>query len=72
MFKEKLAEIGNYNKIVSVTLIVLNKDNLVLQCSSMSKIYRWNGKQYTELQIRGSTEDNSKIIFLISQQKHML
>ena len=26
---------------------------------------------YTELQIRGSTEDNSKIIFLISQQKHM-
>ena len=26
----------------------------------------------TELQIRGSTEDNSKIIFLISQRKHML
>ena len=28
--------------------------------------------RYTELQIRGSTEDNSKIIFLISQRKHML
>ena len=27
---------------------------------------------YPELQIRGSTEDNSKIIFLISQEKHML
>ena len=27
---------------------------------------------FTELQIRGGTEDNSKIIFLISQQKHML
>ena len=26
----------------------------------------------TELQIRGSYEDNSKIIFLIFQQKHML
>ena len=26
----------------------------------------------TELQIRGSIEDNSKIIFLISQGKHML
>ena len=26
----------------------------------------------SELQIRGSTEDNSKIIFLISQRKHML
>ena len=25
-----------------------------------------------ELQIRGGIEDNSKIIFLISQQKHML
>ena len=25
-----------------------------------------------ELQIRGSTEDNPKIIFLISQRKHML
>ena len=25
-----------------------------------------------ELQIRGGTEDNSKIIFLMSQQKHML
>ena len=25
-----------------------------------------------ELQIRGSTEDNSKIIFLISQRKHIL
>ena len=28
--------------------------------------------QKTELQIRGSIEDNSKIIFLISQRKHML
>ena len=26
----------------------------------------------TELQVRENTEDNSKIIFLISQQKHML
>ena len=26
----------------------------------------------TELQIRGGIEDNSEIIFLISQQKHML
>ena len=26
----------------------------------------------SELQIRGGTEDNSKIIFLISQGKHML
>ena len=26
----------------------------------------------TERQIRGSIDDNSKIIFLISQQKHML
>ena len=26
----------------------------------------------TELQIRGGIEDNSKIIFLISQYKHML
>ena len=25
-----------------------------------------------ELQIRGGTEDNSKIIFLISQQKHLM
>ena len=29
-------------------------------------------KEYQELQIEGSTEDNSKIIFLISQQKHIL
>ena len=29
--------------------------------------------QYTtELQVRGGTEENSKIIFLISRQKHML
>ena len=27
---------------------------------------------YSELQIRGVTEDNSKINFLISQGKHML
>ena len=27
---------------------------------------------FPELQIRGSTEDNSKIIFLISQQNYML
>ena len=27
---------------------------------------------YTELQIRRGTENNSKVIFLISQQKHML
>ena len=26
----------------------------------------------SELQIRGGIEDNSKIIYLISQQKHML
>ena len=26
----------------------------------------------SELQIKGGIEDNSKIIFLISQQKHML
>ena len=26
----------------------------------------------TELQIRGAIKDNSKIIFLISQRKHML
>ena len=29
-------------------------------------------KESSELQIRGSYEDNSKIIFLIFQQKHML
>ena len=29
-------------------------------------------KGFAELQIRGGIEDNSKIIFLISQQKHML
>ena len=29
-------------------------------------------KHCPELQIRGSIEDNSKIIFLISQRKHML
>ena len=28
--------------------------------------------KHPELQIRGGIEDNSKIIFLISQQKHML
>ena len=27
---------------------------------------------YSELQIRGSIEDNSEIFFLITQQKHML
>ena len=27
---------------------------------------------FTELQIRGGIGDNSKIIFLISQRKHML
>ena len=31
-----------------------------------------NGVYYPELQIRGGIEDNSKIIFLISQQKYML
>ena len=40
----------------------------------------WGGKLlfvtgsalFSELQIRGVIEDNSKIIFLISQQKHIL
>ena len=34
----------------------------------------WNGIKVwkTELQIKGDTEDNSKIIFLVFQQKHML
>ena len=31
-----------------------------------------NVNRCTELQIRGGIEDNSKIIFLISQQKRML
>ena len=31
-----------------------------------------NKHSLTELQIIGDTEDNSKIIFLISQRKHML
>ena len=30
------------------------------------------GYNFSELQIKGGIEDNSKIIFLISQQKHML
>ena len=30
------------------------------------------GYALTELQLRGGIEDNSKKIFLISQQKHML
>ena len=30
------------------------------------------GLHYSELQIRRDFEDNSKIIFLISQRKHML
>ena len=29
-------------------------------------------RESSELMIKGSTEDNSKIIFLISQRKHML
>ena len=29
-------------------------------------------RQSTELQIRGGNEDNSRIIFLISQQKHVM
>ena len=32
----------------------------------------FKSNQYAELQIRGGNEDNSKIIFLISQPKHML
>ena len=30
-----------------------------------------NCSKYIELQVRGSTEDNSEIFFLISQRKHM-
>ena len=33
--------------------------------------YHTKGRR-SELQISGGTEDNSKIIFLISEQKHML
>ena len=29
-------------------------------------------QQLSEIQMRGGIEDNSKIIFLLSQQKHML
>ena len=36
---------------------------------SNSRGVRWI---FSELQIRGGIGDNSKIIFLISQQKHML
>ena len=35
-------------------------------------IYAAATHTYTELQIKGGTEDNLKIIFLISQQKHTL
>ena len=31
-----------------------------------------NSIYYAKLQIRGGTKDNSQIMFLISQQKHML
>ena len=34
--------------------------------------FPWSFLLYSELQIRGIIEDNSKVIFLISQQKHML
>ena len=40
------------------------------QQSKESKSILYNGS--TELQIRGSTEDNSKINFLNSQRKHIL
>ena len=36
------------------------------------RLYGFLYEENSELQIRGAIEDNSKIIFLISQQKHML
>ena len=42
-----------------ITLIVLNMEQLRFTLQS-------------ELQIKGGVEDNSKIIFVISQRKHML
>ena len=41
----------------------------VQQSSRICLYHRFN---LTELQIRGGIEDNSKIIFLISQRKHIL
>ena len=53
------SNIQNYHQSVEDSMDIL------VSCHSASGVH-------TELQIRGSTEDNSKIIFLISQRKHML
>ena len=47
---------------------------LLAWSSRMAKYFFFSFSKflYTELEIRASTEDNSKIIFLISQQKRML
>ena len=44
----------------------------IYDASGNAIIFRKQDITLTELQIRGSYEDNSKIIFLIFQRKHML
>ena len=41
-------------------------------CINTCILQRRGANPGAELQLRGSIDDNSKIIFLISQQKHML
>ena len=41
-------------------------------CDKLPMCFQRHTKKLSELQIRGGIEDNSKIIFLISQQKHIL
>ena len=62
MYLEKLQE----TEIVAVTACTSSQDFIELIDIVFIDF------TYSELQIRGSTEDNSKIIFLISQQKYML
>ena len=54
----------NHGITISTTLISVDH--------AQYEIFHANVSDFSELQIRGSYEDNSKIIFLIFQRKHML
>ena len=63
---DKGFEIYIFRSLSSMYLMTCNMENTIPE-SLVGKPYN-----YVELQIRRSIRDNSKIIFLISQRKHIL